>query len=346
MQTRTILALIFVCLLLTSAGQCLAKAGPKAWDVKNVTQLLAAAVNVGKDGGTIRLAPGDYVIASPIVFKGITRVNIVGTGWDTSITMSGKGDALVFEDCGHCSVRDLCITGNKDAGSGIVFKGACGSDTVDFCRIALFPVSGIRFEGPKTGSQSSNTVSRCHFISNLQDQLYSFNNNDFYILQNQFGTHGGTPKTGARLEQSSAGTYSMNYHWDNEVALRLGPGSHYNRIENNRFEESRKEGIIIGSPEGWSCVFNIFIGNTIHSNSKSESGKYPAVTAYNAASTTFTSNQVFSWNAGTYKHTSSLVIGPGCRNWIVKDNMFHHNTDKALIHEEGLGHIVKDNITD
>lgn len=341
---------ITICLLavalLQSAGYCAESAGPKLWDVKTAAGLVEAAAKVGKDGGTIRLAPGVYVITQPIIFKGRNLVNIVGSGWDAGIQMAGKGDAIVFEDCGHCSVRDLSIAGSKDAGSGIVFKGACGSDTVDFCRIAGFPVSGVRFEGPKTGSQSSNTVSRCHFISNMQDQLYSFNNNDFYILQNQFGTHGGTPKTGARLEQSSAGTYSMNYHWDNEVALRLGPGSHYNRIENNRFEESRKEGIIIGSPEGWSCVFNVFIGNTIHSNSKGASGKYAAVTAFNAASTTFTSNQVFSWNSKDYKHASSLVIGPGCKNWMVKDNMFHHNTGKPLVYDEGNGHVVKDNITD
>lgn len=326
---------------------CLAEsAGAKTWDVKTTPQLLSAAAKVGKDGGTIRLATGRYVITKPIAFKGMNHINIVGTGWDVEILMSGKGDALIFEDCGHCCVRDLMITGSKDAGSGIVFKGACGSDTVDFCRIAVFPVSGIRFEGPKTGSQSSNTVSRCHFISNLGDQLYSFNNNDFYILQNQFGTHGGTPKTGVRLDHSSAGTYSMNYHWGNEVALRLGPHSHFNRIENNRFEESQKEGVIIGGPEPWSCMLTIFTGNTVHTNSKAEFGKYPAVTATNTTSMTFTSNQTFSWNSSTTKHSSGLVIGPGCRGWIVKDNILANNTGKSLVYEEGAGHIVKDNITD
>ena len=328
-------------------GVCFAEsAGPKLWEVKTTPQLLVAAAKVGKDGGTIRLATGRYVITKPIVFKGMNRINIVGTGWDVEILMSGKGDALVLEDCGHCSVRNLMITGSKDAGSGIVFKGACGSDTVDFCRIAVFPVSGVRFEGPEKSAQSSNTVSRCHFISNLQDQLYSYNNNDFYILQNQFGTHGGTPKTGVRLDHSSAGTYSMNYHWGNEVALRLGPHSHFNRIENNRFENSLKEGVIIGGPEPWSCMLTIFTGNTVHTNSESEFGKYPAVTATNATSTTFTSNQIFSWNAGTAKHSSSLVVGEGCRGWIVKDNIFIHNTGKSLIYDEGAGHIVKDNITD
>ncbi len=336
---------LFVCM--TCCAEASNKtSGPKLWEIENADQLLAAIAKLPREGGTLRLSPGEYIISKGIVFKEMNHVNIFGSGWNTTIRMIGKGDALTFEDCGHCSIRDLMITGGKDAGSGIVFKGACGSDTVDFCRIAEFPVSGIRFEGPKTGSQSSNTVSRCHFIGNLQDQLFSYNNNDFYILQNQFGTHGGTPKTGARLEHSSAGTYSMNYHWGNEVAFRLGPKSHFNRIENNRFENSLREGVVIGGPEPWSCMLNIFTGNTIHTNSESESGKYPAVIATNATSTTFTSNQVFSWNSALVKHSSSLILGAGCRGWIVKDNIFGNNTGKALVYEEDAGHIVKDNLSD
>lgn len=345
MHYTTICCLLAVALAQTS-GVCAEKTGPKLWEVKTAAQLIAAVAKVAKDGGTVRLAPGEYVITQPIVIKGGNYFNIVGSGWDAAIRMAGKGDAFVFEDCGHCSIKDLGINGGKDAGSGMVFKGYSSSDTVDSCRIVGFPVSGIRFEGDEKNGQSTNTVSRCHFINNAQDQLYSFYNNDFYILQNQFGAHGMICKTGARLEHSSAGTYSMNYHWENEVAFRLGPGSNFNRIENNRFENSRKEGVIIGDAAGWSCVFNIFSGNTVHTNSESESGKYAAVTAVNASSITFTSNQIFSWNSKDYKHSSSLVIGPACQNWIVKDNMFNHNTGKPLVYEEGQGHIVKDNITD
>lgn len=338
-----IIILLLAVVLAGQACSATTPAAPKLWEVKTSAQLVAAAAKIGSLGGTIRLAPGQYNITKPLVFKG-NRINIVGTGWDTEIRMTGKGNAMVFEDCGHSSIRDLMITGTKSADSGIVFKGECGSNTVDFCRLAEFPISGIRFEGPKTGSQSTNTVSRCHFIGNLQDQLYLFNSNDFFILQNQFGTHGGNPKTGARLEQASAGTYSMNYHWGNEVALRLGPNSHFNRIENNRFENSLKEGVVMGGPQGWSCMMTIFTGNTVHTNSESASGKYPAVTATNVTSMTFTSNQVFSWASDSVKHSSSLIVGPGCKGWIIKDNIFGNNTGKGLIYELGQDHIVKDNI--
>ena len=321
--------------------------GPKLWGIKSTKQLLEAVGKIPSQGATLRLSPGQYVISKGIAFKGTNHINIIGSGWNTTIRMAGKGDALTFEDCGFCTVRDLMIVGGPDAGSGIVFKGKhSSSNTVDFCRIAEFPVSGIRFEGSPESALSSNTVSRCHFIGNLQDQLYSLNNNDFYILQNQFGTHGKHPRTGVVLDHSSAGTYSMNYHWGNEVAFRMGPFSNFNRIENNRFENSDREGVILGVQDGQLCYLNIFTGNTVHTNSESESGKYAAVTAFNILDTTFTSNQIFSWDSATTRHSSSLVIGPGCRNWIVKDNIFRHNTGKPIVFEENAGHIVKDNMMD
>jgi len=276
-------------------------------------------------------------------------VNIVGAGWNTAIQRVGDGDALVFEDASFCTVRDLLINGDASSktGNGIVFKGQSSSCTVDFCRISLFADSGVLYDGDAKRPQSSNTVSRCHFISNGGDQLRSVSNNDFYIVQNQFGAHSGLrpgwPRSGACLWPSSAGTYSMNYHWGNRVALRVGPGSHFNRFENNRFEESREHGVMIGQTGGAGCYLNIFTGNTFHTNSQEESGKWPAVEAIGASDVTFTSNQIFSWSSDTMKHRHGLVIGPGCRHWIVKDNIVRHNTQKAIVCDEASGHIVKDN---
>ena len=343
---RLVLLVVIACLAISI---CCAdsKSEPKLWDIKSTKQLIEAVAKIPPSGATLRLAPGEYAISKGIAFKGINHVNIIGSGWNTSIKMAGKGDAFTFEDCGFCTVRDLMVVGGLDAGSGIVFKGVySSSNTVDFCRIDGFQVSGIRFEGDPKSPQSSNTVSRCHFIGNLQDQLYSFNNNDFYILQNQFGTHGKHPQTGAALDHSSAGTYSMNYHWGNGVAFRMGPRSNFNRIENNRFENSDKEGVILGVEGGEPCCLNIFTGNTVHTNSESAFGKYAAVTAFNIVDTTFTSNQIFSWSSNTTRHSSSLVLGSGCGSWIVKDNIFRHNKDNAIVLNQNAGHVVKDNITD
>jgi hypothetical protein len=335
-------AVILALVLCAAQGQAV---GPLNRNVRTAGELMRAVREMGAAGGTVRLAPGEYVLTVPIVFRGRNHVNIIGSGWNTTLHRQGEGDAIVFEDSGFCVVRDLNLVGSERAGSGIVFRGtASSSNTVDFCRIARFPVSGVRLEGSREMPLSSNTISRCHFISNLGDQLYSRYNNDFYILQNQFGAHGGTPNTGARLVHSSAGTYSMNYHWGNRVAFAMESGSHFNRIVNNRFENSRREGVVLGGEAPYACMLTIFTNNTIHTNSEEASGRYPAVRAANVTDLVFANNQVFSWDAAKVLHMSSLVVGPGCRDWIIRQNTFRHNAGPALVCPPDAGHVVGDNI--
>jgi hypothetical protein len=330
-----------------------AKAEPsgRAVQVSDAGELLAAVAKLAKEGGTITLLPGTYTLTEPIIVKGLSNVVFVGSGWNTILRRQGEGDAIVFDgNCWSCWVRDLRIEGDPKAkaGSGIAFRNGAWSGicVVDRCHLTGFAESGIRFEGSDKTPFSSNTVSNCWLTNNLGDQLYSRANNDFYITGNQFGAGGDkAPRSGVLLDHSSAGTYTMNYHWGNVVALRLGPGAHYNRIENNRFEQSRESGLVIGDSRGGdSCNFNIITGNTIHTNSEHNSGKFPAVIAYDASDVTFCQNQIFSWNSEAVRHTDGLVLGRGCRNWIVKDNIFRHHTGKAIVSEEKAEHVVKDNL--
>ncbi len=338
---------MFVLPLLCALTPPAAPAQPRAWDVATSAQLVAAAARIGSRGGTIRLAPGDYTLTKPLLFRNTNHIVLAGSGWNTTIRFEGVADALTFQDCAFCFVRDLLIDGGGKAGSGIVFRGkGSSSNTVDQCRISSFAASGIRFEGDAALPQSSNTVSRCHLIGNMKEQLYSRYNNDFYIIRNQFGTHGKFPEVGAYLVNSSAGSYTLNYHWGNRVAFRMAAGSHFNRIENNRFENSRAEGVILGDEKPWACMLTIFTGNTVHTNSEGAPGKHAAMTATNVHDCTFTSNQVFSWDATHVKHLHSLVLGAGCRNWIVKDNILRANEGPSLVYAEGNGHIVKDNLAD
>jgi hypothetical protein len=187
-------------------------------------------------------------------------------------------------------------------------------------------------------------------INNTGHQLWSAGNNDFYIIGNQFGSdrwgRGSRPLTGCLLDESSAGTYSMNYHWGNLNAFRM-TGGKFNRIENNRFEESSESGMVIGDERPWSGgAYNIILGNTIHTNSQGNLGVYPAVVARNAAVFQFCSNQILSWDSGSTRHKHGLVLEDTCRKWIVKDNIVHHSTEDAIVYGEDAGHVVKDNIVD
>ena len=211
----------------------------RVWHVSTVEDLFAAAGKVSPTGGTIYLDPGSYVIDRTIEIRSKNFVNFVGTGWDTKITRRGNGDALQLIGSSFCTVRNILLQGDESAtfGSAICYRGNSSSSTVEFCRIVNFAESGVRYEGDPKHPMSSNSVRNCHFIGNLGDQLSSLHNNDFYVVGNQFGTHRTFPRSGCVLDHSSAGTYSMNYHWGNQVALRMGPGANFNRVENNRFEE-------------------------------------------------------------------------------------------------------------
>jgi hypothetical protein len=103
--------------------------------------------------------------------------------------------------------------------------------------------------------------------------------------------------------------------------------------------------MVIGDPKGGDASqLNIITGNTIHTNSEHNKGKFPAVAAYDAVDTTFCQNQIFSWDSNTVKHKVGLLIGRGCSNWIVKDNILRHHVEGAIEYDRKAGHIVKDNI--
>jgi hypothetical protein len=330
---------------------CLVASGPLGAQpalrhVTTAAELREALASPGEC--TVRLDPGVYTLEEPLLIQGRSHVNLLGSGWNTTIQRTGAGPAVIFEDAHFCWVADLMVAGDGAMTDGIVYRGQSSSNTVRFCRLSNATGSGIRYEGEQDAPMSSNSVLYCHFIDNRGEQLCSLYNNDFYIIGNQFGRWQHEPRVGAALIHSSAGSYSLNYHWDNDVALTLGPGADYNRIENNRFEESRTSGIVIGNPETpdqWNR-FNTFIGNTIHTNSKGNFRAFDAVVAYDAHDTIFCNNQVFSWYPPTTQHRSALVLGRGCSTWLVTGNILRHNAAAAIVAEESAGHLIKDNLLD
>jgi hypothetical protein len=204
-------------------------------------------------------------------------------------------------------------------------------------------VSGVRFEGVNGKPMSSNVVADCHFIGNRRAQLWSYENNDFMISGNQFGTHGGHPEHGVVLDHSSAGNYTGNYHWGNDVAAQIGPGSHYNRIANNRFEESNRHGLVLNAETGDASIHTLIIGNTFHTNSKAGIGQHSAVVAWNAYDVVFSGNNVFSWDTNTCRHKHGLEMH-GCKSWVVSGNVFR-NQDGEAIHATDCENLrLSDNI--
>ncbi|MBD3177647.1 MAG: hypothetical protein GF320_20945 [Armatimonadia bacterium] len=299
-------------------------------------------------GRTIVLAPGVYTIEETLDLSGQNHVNLRGSGWNTTIKKLGPGPAILLEESQFTVIEDLLIGGGEGADVGILYRGYSSSNIIAHCRITGFEESGVRYEGTAEKPMSTNTLRDCHFIDNRGTQLHSLWNNDFYIMGNQFGRWRHVPRVGCHLEHSSAGSYTLNYHWDNEIGLWLGPGSDYNRIENNRLEESRTHGLLIGNPEEpdqWNR-YNTITGNTIHTNSKENWRGYAAVLAYDAHDTIFSSNQIFSWYPPETQHREGLVLERGSFDWIVTGNIMRHQSELAIRALPDHGHLIKDNLID
>ncbi len=314
--------------------------------VRTASELVEAVSECS--GRTILLEPGAYVLEDTLDLSGMSHVNLVGSGWNTTIHKTGPGPALLLDSCHFTVIKDLMVTGSDGAEDGVVYRGTSSSNILEHCRLSGFARSGVRYEGKSEQPMSSNTLKDSHFIDNLGVQLHSIWNNDFLIVGNQFGRWEEAPQVGCWLEHSSAGSYTLNYHWDNDIAFRLGPGSDYNRIENNRFEESRTHGILIGDPvepNQWNR-FNTITGNTIHTNSKTNWREYAAVIAYDAHDTIFNSNQVFSWYPPDTQHSEGLVLERGSFDWLVTGNILRHQSGLAIRAQSDHGHLIKDNLVD
>ena len=61
------------------------------YEIRDSEQLRQA---IGADGArTLRLEPGSYVVNEALVIRGQSHVNVIGSGWNTTIARSGAGAA-------------------------------------------------------------------------------------------------------------------------------------------------------------------------------------------------------------------------------------------------------------
>lgn len=341
------------CLLVLACSRATAD---RVWTVTTTTELLNAVAALPSDGGTINLMPGSYSLTSPITITNKTNVRFIGGGWGTWVVTTADCSAFVFSNSSYCLLKNMSIAwsaGTSGTASGVVFNNGSSSCTVDSCQVTAFRSSGVRFDGTSATPLTKNTVCYSHLLDNRGDNLRSYYNNDFYFVGNQLGSHQDfyvyphpfLPTSGTLLDHCTGGTYTLNYHWDNEVGLRLGPGSSNNRIENNRIEMSHKQGILIGTSGGAVNYRNVISGNTIHTNSDhpANDGVYNAVEAYGAEDLIFTGNQFFNWS-GLHHKNGVEMMDTACKNWVLKNNHFFGHAVSAYV-TRGTGHIVTGNIT-
>lgn len=259
--------------------------------------------------------PAGNSVVSPLTFSGLNGTRITGAGaYASQITLASTGIAFTFSNCQNMTIRDIYCT--PAAGltntTGITFGAgaAAGNNYVERCQFSSFSLYGLDLEGTSSQPMSGNVVRDCLFLSNAGAGLRSEWSADFWYEGNQFGILPSAvhPAYGAFLDNSSAGTYTRNYHWNNVIGFQM-QNSNYNRVEINRFEESDQQGVFLNG-----CTRTIFSGNTLHTNSEASKGTYDSAYFANCDTIVIDGNDTFDWNAGTTGHRYSYSVNAGCNN--------------------------------
>lgn len=294
--------------LQTSAPVSLKQYGAKidgtTKDTAAVTSALTNSLDVYHPGGTC--------LIDPISISGLTAHKLTGTGMRSSyFALASSGTAFTFSNCQNWTLQHFGVQPNGSIANanGIQFDTGSNINTLSFVQVADFSLSGVILQGTSDLQLSGNRVVDCLLLGNAVNNLLSIYSNDFYYHKNQFGIteSGVTPQVGAYLQNSGAGSYTENYHWQNTVGLRA-LNSHYNRFENNRLEINAQQGAYFDS-----CVRTTFLGNDLHSNSTSSPGTYDDAYFINCDTVIFAGNKLFTWdNAITQRF--SAFFDTGCNN--------------------------------
>ncbi|MCW3701474.1 right-handed parallel beta-helix repeat-containing protein, partial [Burkholderia cenocepacia] len=266
--------------------------------------------------------PGGVSMCRPCAFTNLSGNTVRGAGLNTSLVqLTTPGTCWRFTDSENITLEHLGFLPINGTGgtSGVIFDTAArvaGNSRVEKCQFAGFDVYGLACIGSATFGLSGMKVKNNMLLANQQKQLYFTWSHDFWIEGNQYGILGGFghPQFGCFLDNSNAGTYVQNYHWNNSIGFQM-QFSQYNRIENNRFEESDSYGSYI-----YGCSKMVYLGNTIHTNSEASKGTYDNVYFGLVTDSVIQGNSSFDWNGGSTGHRYGFNFGDGCSNLNIQGN--------------------------
>lgn len=325
--------------------------------VSSADELEKAIREIPATGGTIYIQAGIYRVKSPIVIQDKSNLTLIGSGLGTFLRGTGDSDLLVFQ--GKCSgiyIGNMNLSPDKGTpwappdqklGSGILFKAEGRGLTVDYCIIDNWPVSCIRIEGKPESKVEDVVITGNWIIKGKQAQLYMSNCRNFNVSDNQFGyPWPDKSPVGAYLERCSYGLYELNYHWGNKIGFWIAQDCSDIRILENRAEQSKENGLLLGMPEGGLPNRNILIeGNTFHTNPELDPGTTSNVAAYKTSNVTFAANQVYTWR-DQRKSSNGIELDEFCRDWLFDSNYVRDFLGEAIKYPKKNGIAFRNNIYD
>jgi hypothetical protein len=276
------------------------------------TAAIQAAIQSVSTGGIVYFPAGNY-ISGPFTLANMFAVTLRGANKFTSVLkLNQTGTLLAFTNAQWCRLEHLGFETNAAPHSiavarGVSFTQSSGNNVVDDCAFSGFSKNGLLIEGTVGAQLSGHKIVNSMFLGNAEEQLLTTYCNDFHMENNQFGRLAGitVATIGCYLDNSSAGTYSRNYHWDNVVAFKA-ESCNYNTYSDNRFEESSEQNVVINAGS-----YNLFCDNKVHTASKGSSGAHDNVLVTGAAYFSATGNSLFQWSGDS---RWGININTGCEH--------------------------------
>ncbi|MHB1457502.1 MAG: right-handed parallel beta-helix repeat-containing protein [Armatimonadota bacterium] len=335
------------------------KPSDKVWfrKVQTVSDLEKAVRDLPETGGTIYITAGNYRLTGSLSIKDKNNVTIIGSGLGTFLKGIKDADLISFEGkCNNCYIGNLNIMPDiatpwklvdMSKGSGVLFKGAGTGFSVDYCIIDNWPVSCIRIEGNPENTIKKVTITGNWIIRGKETQLYMTHCRDFNVSDNQYGyVFEDKLPIGAYFAHCSDGLYELNYHWGNKIGLWFDHDCSDIKILENRSEQSRVNGMLLGTPEGGLPNRRFVIeGNTFHTNPELDPGTAPNVAAYNTSNVKFLSNQIYTWWSER-KSTNGLELDDNCKDWELDSNYFRDYLKDAVKYNNKNNIKFRNNIFD
>lgn len=281
---------------------------------------IAAAINsVASTGGVVYFPPGVYS-STPISLSNINNVSLIGADRQSStLSLTTTGTLLTFNNAQNCCLTQIAFslsgTAQSIAGTtGVIFTGGSGNCEVNGCWFTGFANDGLDFTGTSGVPLSGCQTIDCIFVGNGGNQLCYTYSNDFRILNNQYGSLVGVTHAaiGCYLNNSSAGLYQGNYHWQNIVGFKAQSCS-YNTYALNRFEINDQQGAYLTGG-----YYNQFTGNKLYSNSQSSNGAYDNFYSSSWSGAIVSENWVFTWDATNSRW--GMYFDTGCNDVALKNN--------------------------
>lgn len=280
--------------------------------VANDTAAIQAAAQSVATGGIVYFPKGTYLCGG-LTLSNLFAVTFQGANKFTSVLkLTQTGTLLSLPNAQWCRLEKLGFQTNAAPHSiapayGVSFSNSAGNNVVDDCLFSGFSKNGLRIEGTVGSQLSGHKVFNSMFLGNAEEQLFTTYCNDFHMENNQFGRLAGITlaTVGCYLDNSSAGTYSGNYHWDNVVGFKA-ESCNYNTYACNRFEESSQENVLISAGS-----YTLFCDNKVHTASKGSSGSHDNVVVTGATYFSATGNSLFQWSGNS---RWGININTGCEH--------------------------------